>query len=173
MFLLLFITISLADTGTFIIASQSNITSAWKGLIAHVYSTMIYHPHADHRINIYDGDHMVLNWTSTLQRDVIINGINQISRNNTCDWHSLLHMDMSSYGHYIFLFTDGNSCSHSSLMADYVPMESGHHRIIFPVAVGDAVDMFPIMCMAGPCAPPRGCVLGRDYLHLKLSSFIV
>ena len=171
MLLLLFIlfSLALADTGTLIIASQSTITDAWKALIAHVYYTMMYSPNVEHQINLFDGTHRILDWTSTLQRDTIIQGINQVVRNNTCNWSELLSMPIESYGHYIFIFTDGNYCGPNP-MEQYVGLESRYHRDVFPIAVGPNVNMLNIIAMAGACPQPRGCVEGRDYLHLFLDS---
>lgn len=156
-----FIAIAYAYNCSLLIASNNPINDQFKGLIARVFAEQIYSTNVEHFVNIPG----VLNtFTSSLQRDVIIDAINRTTE-HSCNWERLFRNSAPILGRFVLFIVDSPYCG-SDPFPTIIDRQT-HGNIIRPVAVGSAVNMFQIMRASGPCPPP-GCREGLHYIKMSL-----
>lgn len=157
---------------TFINACVGNIPLIrLKEEMANAFHQHIYSPHLNDLIDVYNGTVPVLDPVSSLQTDIIIEGFNKTTMNETnCHWKdifSMYFMPSAMRGnkgvHYLFFFYDSRWCGDEPYHA--VAMLKMKH-VVVPIAIGPHTDRMELYHIAGPCPKPS-CMIWKDYLILE------
>lgn len=141
-----------------------------KGHMATVFHDHIYNPNLNRPVAVQDGKTRLLNFTSSLQTDLIINAIDGITLQNGthCKWKEIFEMYYTPSAlhhgvHYIFFFYDSTWCGSEPWHC--MGMFKMHH-VVVPIAIGSHVDRMDMYHLMGPCPKPK-CYNWKDYLMIN------
>lgn len=164
--LLLFVATSHAFRALLLYANAGNIpVSRMKAIMAQIYHDDVWMEHVENQVAVYQGTHALLNWTSSMQTDLVIDAIDNITdTSNNCAWIPIFEHDYGSVT-YMFFFTDGAWCDGTNPEATILAFQ-GHKSIVVPIGVGSHITHMQLMNMAGPCSRP-GCKAGINYMHIN------
>lgn len=162
MFFLCFLAVSNAYTYAIINAMTTTPTNRTKELAADFYRNRIYNPNSPGSLELYQGATKVLNMTSTMQFDLIIQAMDQYFAPNAthCDWNAIFGNSFNGTRFLIFM-ADSKWCGDMPYVrTSYLQT---HMHNIYPIFVGSECDMFQMYHIYGPCVKP-GCIYWRDYM---------
>jgi len=155
---------------TFINACTGNVTlTRLKEVMASVFHEHIYTPNLSNYVDIYNDVQQILEPTSSLQTDLIIDGIDNVTLNATnCNWDDVFSMYFTPSAirgngvHFLFFFFDSQWCGVEPYRS--VSMLRMHH-VVVPISIGSHTNRMELYHIMGPCPKPR-CYHWRDYLIL-------